>query len=51
MTLLPGDIIATGTPAGVGMGMDPPHFLSVGDHVELGIKEIGSIAQRIIPDA
>lgn len=50
MTLLPGDIIATGTPAGVGMGMDPPQYLSVGDHVEMGIKEIGSIAQRVISD-
>ena len=48
MTLLPGDIIATGTPAGVGMGMNPPHFLTVGDQVELGITGIGSICQRII---
>lgn len=49
MTLLPGDIIATGTPAGVGMGMTPPRFLSAGDQVELGIKGIGSMRQRIIP--
>lgn len=48
MTLLPGDIIATGTPSGVGMGMNPPHYLAVGDHVELGIRGIGSICQRII---
>ena len=51
MTLLPGDITATGTPAGVGMGMNPPHYLSVGDQVELGIKEVGSIRQRIITEA
>lgn len=50
MTLLPGDVIATGTPAGVGMGMTPPRFLSAGDHVELGITEIGSMRQRIISE-
>ncbi|MGB2011684.1 MAG: fumarylacetoacetate hydrolase family protein [Akkermansiaceae bacterium] len=48
MTLLPGDIIATGTPSGVGMGMNPPHYLAVGDHVELGIRGIGQIGQRVI---
>ena len=48
MTLLPGDVIATGTPAGVGMGMDPPHFLSAGDMVELGIEGIGTMKQRVI---
>ncbi|NWK54269.1 fumarylacetoacetate hydrolase family protein [Verrucomicrobiaceae bacterium N1E253] len=48
MTLLPGDIIATGTPAGVGMGMTPPRFLAPGDQVELGIEGIGSMRQRII---
>jgi len=50
MTLLPGDIIATGTPAGVGMGMDPPRYLSAGDQVELGIEGIGTMRQRIIPE-
>ena len=48
MTLLPGDVIATGTPAGVGMGMDPPRYLSAGDQVELGIEGIGKMRQRII---
>ncbi|MGB0774284.1 MAG: fumarylacetoacetate hydrolase family protein [Akkermansiaceae bacterium] len=48
MTLLPGDIIATGTPAGVGMGYDPPRFLSAGDQVELCIEGIGTMKQRIV---
>ena len=48
MTLLPGDVIATGTPAGVGMGMSPPRYLSAGDQVELGIEGIGMMRQRII---
>jgi len=51
MTLLPGDVIATGTPAGVGMGMKPPRYLSAGDLVELGIEGIGKIQQRVIPAA
>jgi 2,4-diketo-3-deoxy-L-fuconate hydrolase len=50
MTLLPGDVIATGTPAGVGMGMTPPRFLSAGDQVELGIEGIGVMRQRVIPE-
>jgi len=48
MTLLPGDVIATGTPAGVGMGLKPPRYLSPGDCVELGIEGIGEIKQRIV---
>lgn len=44
MTLLPGDLISTGTPAGVGLGFDPPQFLKHGDVVELGIDGLG--AQR-----
>jgi 2,4-diketo-3-deoxy-L-fuconate hydrolase len=48
MTLLPGDVIATGTPAGVGMGMDPPQYLCSGDLVEMGIDGIGEIAQRVV---
>lgn len=43
MTLLPGTIIATGTPAGVGMGFDPPKFLEAGDVVECTIQGIGSL--------
>ncbi|MBB3954092.1 fumarylacetoacetate hydrolase family protein [Novosphingobium sediminicola] len=42
MVLLPGDIITTGTPPGVGMGMKPPVFLKEGDVVELGIEKLGS---------
>lgn len=41
MTLLPGDVISTGTPAGVGLGFDPPQFLRAGDVVELGIDGLG----------
>ena len=37
MTLLPGDVISTGTPSGVGLGFNPPRYLQPGDHVELGI--------------
>jgi 2-keto-4-pentenoate hydratase/2-oxohepta-3-ene-1,7-dioic acid hydratase in catechol pathway len=43
ITLQPGDIIATGTPAGVGIGFTPPRFLAAGDVVEAGISRIGSI--------
>ena len=42
MTLHPGDIISTGTPPGVGMGMKPPVFLKAGDVVELGIEGLGT---------
>jgi 2,4-diketo-3-deoxy-L-fuconate hydrolase len=49
MTLLPGDVISTGTPAGVAMGFDPPAFLKAGDVVELGIEELGSQRQRVVP--
>jgi 2-keto-4-pentenoate hydratase/2-oxohepta-3-ene-1,7-dioic acid hydratase in catechol pathway len=45
MTLLPGDIISTGTPAGVGMGMSPPQYLRPGDRIELGIDGLGSSTQ------
>ena len=47
MTLLPGDIISTGTPAGVGLGHRPPRYLAAGDEVELGIEGLGSSRQRI----
>jgi 2,4-diketo-3-deoxy-L-fuconate hydrolase len=49
MTLLPGDVITTGSPAGVGMGQNPPRFLQAGDEVELGIGELGTQRQRIVP--
>jgi len=48
MTLLPGDIISTGTPAGVGLGMRPPRYLKAGDVVELGIERLGQSRQKII---
>ena len=41
MTLLPGDVISTGTPAGVGLGFKPPQFLKAGDTIELGIDGLG----------
>lgn len=47
MTLLPGDVISTGTPAGVGLGHDPPVYLNEGDVVECGIDKLGSSRQRI----
>lgn len=47
MTLLPGDMISTGTPAGVGMGMNPPVFLNAGDVVELGIEGLGASRQEV----
>lgn len=46
MTLLPGDVISTGTPAGVGLGMKPPRFLKPGDVIELGIEGLGSSRQH-----
>ena len=49
MTLLPGDIISTGTPPGVGMGMDPQVYLQAGDLVELGIDQLGSSTQKVVP--
>ena len=48
MTLLPGDIISTGTPAGVGMGLDPPQFLQAGDVVEAGIDGLGQATQHVV---
>lgn len=47
MTLEPGDIIATGTPAGVGMAMDPPRFLKPGDVIEAEIDGIGVLRSRV----
>jgi 2,4-didehydro-3-deoxy-L-rhamnonate hydrolase len=48
MTLMPGDIITTGTPPGVGTGMKPPQFLNVGDVVTLGIEGLGEQRQEIV---
>ncbi|WP_225029684.1 fumarylacetoacetate hydrolase family protein [Xinfangfangia pollutisoli] len=49
-TLHPGDIITTGTPAGVGAGMKPPRFLKPGDRVELGIDGLGRQTQRVVAE-
>jgi len=48
MTLLPGDVIATGTPSGVAMGMNPPRYLQAGDLVECGIEQLGELTQRVV---
>jgi 2,4-didehydro-3-deoxy-L-rhamnonate hydrolase len=47
MSLRPGDIISTGTPAGVGLGQKPPRYLKAGDVVELGIEGLGSSRQQL----
>jgi 2-keto-4-pentenoate hydratase/2-oxohepta-3-ene-1,7-dioic acid hydratase in catechol pathway len=48
MSLLPGDIISTGTPPGVGLGMNPPRYLKPGDVVELGIDGLGTARQTAV---
>ena len=48
MTLLPGDVISTGTPAGVGLGHKPPLYLKAGDVVEYGVEGLGQARQRIL---
>ena len=50
MTLHPGDIISTGTPPGVGLGMKPPWYLKPGDEVELGIAGLGQQKQICMAD-
>ena len=47
MTLLPGDVISTGTPCGVGLGLNPPKYLKPGDVVELGIEGLGNAKQHV----
>lgn len=49
MTLEPGDLISTGTPPGVGLGMKPPQYLKAGDLVELEIEALGRQRQRCVP--
>jgi 2-keto-4-pentenoate hydratase/2-oxohepta-3-ene-1,7-dioic acid hydratase in catechol pathway len=49
-TLEPGDIIATGTPAGVGLGKKPPRFLSVGETIRIGIEGLGEQRQLLVAD-
>ncbi len=48
MTLLPGDVVATGTPSGCAMGMNPPRYLQAGDFVECGVEGLGELAQRVV---
>ncbi|MFN2307567.1 MAG: fumarylacetoacetate hydrolase family protein [Paracoccaceae bacterium] len=50
MTLHPGDVISTGTPPGVGLGMKPPRYLKAGDTVELGIDGLGRQRQDVVAD-
>jgi len=47
MSLVPGDIISTGTPSGVGLGLKPPRYLRPGDIVELGVDSLGSAKQKV----
>jgi len=47
MTLLPGDVVSTGTPPGVALGMKDPQYLKAGDVVELGIEGLGSSKQLL----
>ncbi len=49
MTLRPGDVITTGTPPGVGMGMKPPVFLKKGDVLTLGVQGLGTQRQQVVP--
>ena len=47
MTLLPGDVVSTGTPPGVGLGFKPPIYLNPGDVIELGIEGLGTQTQKV----
>ncbi len=51
ITLLPGDVIATGTPAGVGMGLNPPRWLQHGDVVRIEVEGIGTLQNRFVEDS
>lgn len=48
MTLLPGDVICTGTPSGVGLGMQPPLYLKAGDVVRIGVEGLGEQRQQVV---
>jgi 2,4-diketo-3-deoxy-L-fuconate hydrolase len=48
MTLMPGDVISSGTPAGVGLGLNPPTYLRAGDVIELGIEGLGQQRQQVL---
>ena len=47
MVLLPGDVLTTGTPAGVALGMKPPRWLQAGDEVRIEIEGLGELRQRV----
>jgi len=49
-TLEPGDVVATGTPSGVGIAMKPPHLLRVGDRVRIEIERLGALDNEIVPE-
>ena len=49
MTLMPGDVIPTGTPSGVGLGFKPPKFLKAGDTMRLSVEGLGEQTQRLVP--
>lgn len=51
MTLEPGDLVITGTPSGVGLGMKPPRFLKAGDVVKVGVDKLGVQTQKVVPRA
>jgi len=51
MTLLPGDVIPTGTPSGVAAGFKPPKFLKPGDRMRLSVEGLGEQNQRLVPFA
>jgi 2,4-diketo-3-deoxy-L-fuconate hydrolase len=48
MTLLPGDVIATGTPSGIGMALKPPVFLKPGDVMEVAVEGLGVQRQEVV---
>ncbi|NDC51352.1 MAG: hypothetical protein EBZ72_07990, partial [Burkholderiaceae bacterium] len=50
ITLYPGDIIATGTPAGVGLGFKPPRFLKAGDTVRLEVGGVGVLENKLVSE-
>ena len=50
LTLMPGDVITTGTPAGVGMGMNPPDYLKDGDEMILRVDKLGAQKSKIVKE-
>ncbi len=48
MSLLPGDVISTGTPSGVGHGFKPPRYMADGDVIELGVEGLGTSKQNVV---